>query len=160
VIRGWIARDRGMIFRVCFEHCESPGNAPRCGPGLTRRETNNGSGRHPNGDGHCCVRVALYGGVFVVRSGKKPPPVGGEAGALLWTMGQAAGFTEPPPWRLCTIAGPGGELRALGELAMVCSRPVGSRRPRGCGKSPKELAFAVPGWARGNVYPSPLPSLW
>lgn len=78
----------------------------------------------------------------------------------MWTMGKDAGFTEPPPWRLCTIAGPGGELSGLGELAMVCSRPVGSRRPRGCGKSPKELAFAVPGWARGNVYPSPLASLW
>jgi hypothetical protein len=61
-------------------------------------------------------------------------------------------------WRLCRIAGPGGWLRARGDLAMVCSRSAGSRRPPVRGKSPEVLAFAVPRWARGNDYSWPLPS--
>ena len=58
-------------------------------------------------------------------------------------------------WRLCRIAGRMDELRARGDLAMVCSRSVGSRRPRVCGKSPKEIAFAVPMWARGYYSETP-----
>jgi hypothetical protein len=59
-------------------------------------------------------------------------------GRLLWSMGKAAGRAVAPHWRLCRIAGSGGQLRARGDLAMVCSRSAGSSRPRACGKSPKE----------------------
>jgi hypothetical protein len=52
--------------------------------------------------------------------------------------------------RLCTFAGLGGEVPTLGVLAFVCSRSGGSHRPHVCGKSPKELAFAVPMWTRGK----------
>ncbi|GAB2714199.1 hypothetical protein GCM10027038_10610 [Arthrobacter bambusae] len=51
--------------------------------------------------------------------------------------------------RLCTSAGTGGEPGASGALAVVCRWAGGSRRPHVCGKSPEDLAFAVPMWARG-----------
>jgi hypothetical protein len=40
-------------------------------------------------------------------------------------------------------------FQTLGNLAIVCNRSGGSRRPHVRGKSPKDLAFAVPRWARG-----------
>lgn len=52
-------------------------------------------------------------------------------------MGQAAVGT-PRPTRLGTYAGPGGDVRARGELAFVCSRSGGSRRAHVCGESPKD----------------------
>ena len=51
--------------------------------------------------------------------------------------------------RLCIFAGHIGEVPGYGDLASVCSRSGGSRRAHGCGKSPKDLAFAVPMCARG-----------
>lgn len=55
------------------------------------------------------------------------------------------------------IAGPGGDVPAMGDLAIVCSRSGGSRRPPVCGKSPKDLAFAVHLWSRGRQrFPSRL----
>jgi hypothetical protein len=39
------------------------------------------------------------------------------------------------------IAGPGGDVPTMGDLAILCSRSGGSRRPYVCGKSPKEFSF-------------------
>ena len=44
-----------------------------------------------------------------------------------------------------------GRSLAHGDLATVCSRFVGSARPRVCVKSAKGWAFAVPRWASGSV---------
>lgn len=75
-------------------------------------------------------------------------PLTEQPGKDLQTMGKAAAGA-PLPSRLCTFAGPGGDVRVRGELASVCSRSGGFRRAPGCGKSPHELAFAVPRCARG-----------
>lgn len=71
----------------------------------------------------------------------------GSAGLGPWETGPLMSCGYP---RLCTFAGPGGGVRGRGDLAFVCSRSAGSRRPSGCGKSPKVLAFAVPLWAKGH----------
>jgi len=55
------------------------------------------------------------------------------------------------------IAGPGGAVPDTGALAVVCKRSGGFRRPQVCGKSPQDLAFAVPLWARGCYCEAPLP---
>jgi hypothetical protein len=57
-----------------------------------------------------------------------------------WPMGELP-VGEPRGPRLCTFAGPGGEVCAGGVLAIVCSRSGGSGRPHGCGKSPKVFSF-------------------
>jgi hypothetical protein len=66
-------------------------------------------------------------------------------------MGKGTGgdFDDP---RLCTFAGPGGEVRSLGDLAFVCSRSVGSRRPDVCGKSPEEFSFCRAHVDEGQAY--------
>ena len=46
-----------------------------------------------------------------------------------------------------------------GDVVVVCSRSAGSRRPDVCGKSPKEIAFAVPMWARGYYSETPATGL-
>jgi hypothetical protein len=61
--------------------------------------------------------------LFKVRRQRRP-----------WTMGKAAAGT-PRPSRLCTYAGAGGDVRARGDLASVCSRSGGSRRAPRCGKA-------------------------
>jgi hypothetical protein len=53
-------------------------------------------------------------------------------------------------------AGPGVDVSARGSLAVVCSRSGGSRRPGVCGKSPKEIAFAVDRWAKGYCAEPPV----
>lgn len=54
------------------------------------------------------------------------------------------------------IAGPGGAVQAIGALAVVCNRSGGSCRPQVCGKSPEEIAFAVPLWAGGCYADAPV----
>jgi hypothetical protein len=58
--------------------------------------------------------------------------------------------SEFPRSKLCTVAGIGGDSPASGDLAVVCSWSGGPCPPYVCGKSPKEIAFAVPMWGRGN----------
>ncbi len=44
-----------------------------------------------------------------------------------------------------------GEIMESGDVVVVCRRSGGSRRPLVCGKSPKDLAFALHQWTRGQI---------
>lgn len=78
-----------------------------------------------------------------------------QPGKDLQTMGKAAAGT-PRPSRLCTFAGPGGDVRVRGELASVCSRSARSRRPPVCGKSPKGISFCRAQVGEGQAYSAPV----
>jgi hypothetical protein len=85
------------------------------------------------------------------------PQLNAAAGSVTaWTMGDFAVGDRPRVQAVHNHRDRLASFRPRGDLAIVCSRSGGSRRPPVCGKSPKVFAFAVPRWARGNVYsPSP-----